>query len=111
MTPVQIVTKQLDAYNKRDLEENMILFSDDCKIIRFSDGQIIFDGKDACREMYQQLFDNSPNLFAEVINRIDFGNKIVLHEYIHGRNGSAEKMEQLFILEIIANKIARLYRL
>jgi len=111
MTPAQIITQQIEAYNNRDLEGNMILFSDDFKIIQLSDGHVLVDGKEACREMYEHLFRNSPHLFAEVISRIDFNNKIILHESIHGRNGSSEKMEQLIIFEIINNKIAKLYRL
>ena len=111
MTPGQIVTQQIEAYNNKDLEGNMILFSDDFKIIQLSDGSVLVDSKEACRELYHQLFNNSPNLFAEVISRIDFGNKIILHEFIHGRNGSAEKTEQLIIFEIINKKIARIYRL
>ena len=111
MTPVQLVTKQIEAYNNRDLEGNMVLFADDFKSVRFSDGHVLIDGKKACREMYENLFKNSPNLFAEIISRIEFGNKIILHEYIHGRNGSAEKMEQLIIFEIANNKIAKLFRL
>jgi hypothetical protein len=111
MTAGQIVTRQIEAYNNKDLEGNMILFSDDFKIIRFTDGNILIDGKEACREMYYQLFSNSPHLFAEVISRIDFDNKIILHEYIHGRNGSGEKIEQLIIFEIVNNKISKIYRL
>lgn len=106
-----IVSKQIEAYNNRDLEANMALFSDDFKLIALSDGSILIDGKAACREMYQQLFANSPDLFAEVINRIDFGNKVVVHEYIYGRNGSAERIEQLIVFEIAEDKIVRLFRL
>jgi hypothetical protein len=61
--------------------------------------------------MYRQLFANSPDLFAEIIHRIDFGNKVVLHEYIYGRNGSRERIEQLIVFEMAGNKIVRLYRL
>jgi hypothetical protein len=111
MNAGQIVTLQIEAYNNRDLEANIHLFSDNFKIIRFSDGSILVDGKEACREMYQQLFNSSPNLFAEVINRIDFGSKIILHEYIHGRNGNNEKMEQLIIIEVNDEKIEKIYRL
>ena len=111
MTPRQIVTSQIEAYNNRDIEANMRLFSDDFKMVRFSDGHILIDGKEACKEMYYQLFKNSPDLFADVITRIDFGNKIILHEYVRGRNGSSEKTVQLIIFEIVNNKIAKMYRL
>jgi hypothetical protein len=111
MTAKQIVTLQIEAYNNRDLEGNMALFSDSFKIINFSDGSILIDGKEACREMYASLFANSPELFAEVISRIDFDNKVVLHEYIFGKNGSDERLEQLLIFEVNNQKIERIFRL
>jgi hypothetical protein len=110
MTTEEIVTQQIDAYNRRDLEANMVLFSENFKIINFSDGSILIDGKDACRKMYSDLFLNSPKLFAEVVSRIDFHNKVVLHEYIYGRNGSTEKMEQLIVFEVHDNKIEKIVR-
>ena len=111
MTAGEIVTQQIEAYNRKDIEANMALFSDDFKIVNFSDGTLLIDGKDACRKMYSDLFLNSPKLFAEVINRIDFHDKVVLHEYIYGRNGNNEKMEQLIVFEIHNNKIKKIVRL
>ena len=111
MDPVEIVTKQIEAYNRKNIDAIMVLCSEDFKIIRFSDGYVLVDGKEACGKMHEQLFNNSPHLFAGVIKRIDFNNKIVLYEFIHGRKGDAEKTEQLNIFEIVHDKIAKLYRL
>ena len=111
MAPGQIVTRQIEAYNNRDNKGNMVLFSDDFKMIRFSDGHLLIDGKEACRKMFYQLFSNSPDLSAEVISRIDFDNKIILHEYVEGRNGRSEKTVQLIIFENVNNKNAKIYRL
>jgi hypothetical protein len=61
--------------------------------------------------MYQELFSHSPNLRAEIINRIDYGNKIILHEIIYGRYGKDEGLEQLIIFEIVKDKIEKIYRL
>ena len=111
MTAAQIVTLQIEAYNNRDIEGNMALFSENFKIINFLENSVLIDGKEAYRKMYAQLFDNSPNLFAEVISRIDFDNKVILHEYITGRNGSNEKTEHLFIFEVNHGKIEKIFRM
>lgn len=111
MSSSEIVTKQIDAYNKRDLKGNLKLFSDNFQIIQFHDKSILVNGKDACEKMYQDLFDNSPNLRAEVINRIDYGNKIILHEIIYGRYGKNEGLEQLIMFEIVGSKIEKIYKL
>ena len=110
MSAAEIVTAQIEAYNKRDLKANLDLFSDNFQIIQFHDHAVLVDGKDACEKMYKDLFDNSPNLKAEVINRINYGNKIILHEVIYGRYGKTEGLEQLLMFEIAENKIEKVYK-
>jgi hypothetical protein len=110
MTSSEIITMQIEAYNKRDLKGNIELFSENFQIIQFSDNSVLVDGKEACEKMYKDLFDNSPNLKAEIINRIDYGNKIILHEVIYGRYGKNEGLEQLIMFEIVENKIERVYK-
>ncbi|POY35448.1 hypothetical protein C3K47_15420 [Solitalea longa] len=111
MTPSEIVTLQIEAYNNCDLEANMVLFSDDFQTINLADGAILIDGIEACREMYHNLFASSPKLFAKVINRIDYHTKVVVHELIYGRYGSEEPLEQVIIMEVDNDKITRLLRL
>jgi hypothetical protein len=45
-----------------------------------------------------------------VITNIVYENKVVLHEYVYGRNGSTERIEQLIIFEIKNEKIEVMYR-
>ena len=110
MLSSEIVTTQIEAYNKRDLNANIELFSENFQIIQFHDKTVLVDGKAACEKMYKDLFDNSPNLRAEVINRINYGNKIILHEVIYGRYGKNEGLEQLIMFEIVKNKIEKIYK-
>ena len=110
MSYYEIVTRQIEAYNKRDLKGNIELFSENFQIIQFHDNSVLVDGKDACEKMYKDLFDNLPNLKAEIINRIDYGNKIILHEVIYGKYGKNEGLDQLIMFEIVENKIDRIYK-
>ena len=110
MTASELVTAQIEAYNNRDLKANLDLFSETFQIIQFPSGAVLLNGKESCKEMYKNLFDSSPDLRAEVINRIDYDNKVILLEIIHGRNGSSTAFQQLIMFEIIGNKIERLYR-
>lgn len=110
MSPSEIVTTQIEAYNKRDLKGNMELFSENFQIIQFHDKSVLVDGKDACEKMYKDLFDNSPSLKAEIINRINYGNIIILQEVIYGRYGQKEGLDQLIMFEIVENKIERIYK-
>ncbi|MFC0776935.1 nuclear transport factor 2 family protein [Flavobacterium sp. HJSW_4] len=108
MTIEQIIEKQMLAYTNRDIESMMALFSQEIKIVDFSDNRIIIQGIDECQKMYHTLFLNSPDLRAEILNSITFDNKVIVQEYIHGRNGSAEKMEQAIIFEINNEKIDKI---
>ncbi len=100
-----IIEKQIKAYNERDIESMMSVFSEDIRFSEFPGNNILLEGAVACRSMYETLFRNSPQLHAEVIHTIWLGNKVILHESIHGRNGSAEPLEQVIIFEIRNDKI------
>ncbi len=108
MTIEQIIEKQMRAYDNRDIDSMMSVFSEDIKIINFPDSKILVDGIDECQKMYTELFKHSPNLRAEILKTIFFDNKVIVQEYIYGRNGSDEKMEQVIIFEINNKKINRI---
>lgn len=110
MTASELVTAQIEAYNRKDIKGNIDLFSDNFQIIQFSDRTVLVDGKNASENMYSVLFDNSPDLRAEIISRIEYENKVIVHEIVHGRNGSNEPVEQLLLFEIMENKIEKIYR-
>jgi hypothetical protein len=108
MTIEKIIDKQMLAYDTRDIDSMMSVFSDDIKIINFSDGKIVVDGFEDCKKMFSDLFKNSPKLRAEILKTISFDNKVIVQEYIYGRNGSDEKMEQVIIFEVTNEKINKI---
>ena len=110
MTASDLVTAQIEAYNNKDLKRNLDLFSETFQMIQLPGGEVLLDGKEDCEEMYRNLFENSPGLRAEITNRIDYDNKVILLETIYGRYGSSEGRKQLIMFEVIENKIERLYR-
>lgn len=108
MTVEQLVSRQIDAYNDRDIEAMMTVFSEDVKIMDFASGKVLTEGWAACRQMYEELFRRSPLLHAEILSTIRIGRTVILHEYVSGRNGNAEKMEQVVIFETGADRITRI---
>jgi hypothetical protein len=109
MTIEQIIERQMRAFDDRDIVSMMSVFSDDIKIIDFSSNKILVDGIEECRKMYTDLFEKSPNLRAEILNTIILDNKVIVQEYIYGRNGSIEKTEQVIIFEINKKQINRIH--
>ncbi|WP_158995394.1 nuclear transport factor 2 family protein [Mucilaginibacter sp. L196] len=108
MTIEQVVEKQMQAFDNRDIESMMAVFNDDIKIISFSDNKTLIDGFEECEKMYSDLFEHSPKLYAEIINTIIFENKAIVHEFIFGRNGSDKKTEQVIIFEVENEKISKI---
>ncbi len=96
------------AFDDRDIDSMMSVFSDDIRIIDFSNNKILIDGIEECRKMYINLFEKSPNLRAEILKTITFDNKVIVQEYIYGRNGSIEKTEQVIIFEINKKQIRKI---
>lgn len=88
-TPEQIVQRQVNAYNARDIEAFMDTYSDNIKIYNFPE-ELSVDGKKAMRAQFAQMFENVPNLYCEIKNRIVLGNKVVDREYVRfGENYSS----------------------
>ena len=105
MTPEQVVQKSMESYNSRNIEEFMTVMDTNVTFYNFSDGNITMQGAAACMEFYSALFDASPKLNSTVLTRTVFGNKIIDHEYIVGRNGSKEAIELVLIYEVENEKI------
>ena len=108
MTIEQIIDLQMLAFNKRDIKSMMSLYTDDTKIYNFSDHSLAINNKRECEEMFIKLFEQSPDLNAEIIKTIFLNNKAIVHEYVSGRNGNNEKKEQVVIFEIEGQKISRM---
>ena len=106
MEAEKIVQQQLDAYNNRDIEAFMTLFSDDATLLNFPGNQVLAQGKPKVREVYQKLFEDSPQLHSELINRTVLGNKVIDHEKITGRMGN-DVVELAVVYEVTQGKISR----
>lgn len=108
MSSEQIIQANLEAYNGRDIDLFMSFFSEEIELKNFDTGEVTASGVTEIRKLYKGLFDASPNLHSEILKRTVFSNKIIDHEYITGRNGSAEPLELVLIYETRDNKIIRM---
>ncbi|MCH2081243.1 MAG: nuclear transport factor 2 family protein [Saprospiraceae bacterium] len=87
MSPEKVVQKQLDAYNARDLDTYMSCFADNITAIDFRTGETTLSGSTAFRERYKEIFDNSPQIYCKLINRITLSNLVFDREEVTGRLG------------------------
>lgn len=85
MLPVDIVQRQLDAYNAHDLDAFCACFADDVRTWRMPDASSpALEGKAALRSFYAEQRFAIPSLRAELMARIALGDKVIDHERIHG---------------------------
>ena len=107
MTPEQVVQKQLLAYNSRDIDGFMSTIGDNITFHNFSDGGMTMEGYAACKEFYSTLFQASPTLHSTILSRTVFGNTVIDHERITGRNGNDQVLELVLIYEVSNQKITK----
>ena len=79
-----VVQRQLDAYNARDLERFLVNFSDGITVFRLPSTEPSLVGKAAFAQFYATQRFNLPGLRAELVNRIVLGAKVIDHERIFG---------------------------
>jgi hypothetical protein len=107
MSPEQVVQKQLEAYNLKDIEGFMAVIDKDVSFHDFSTNQTTLSGSEECRAYYTNLFNASPNLHSLILKRTVFDNTIIDHERITGRNGNIDITELVLIYEVANEKIIR----
>ena len=88
MMPEEIVAGQLEAYNDRDLERFLSYYLEDVTVRAFPSGEVLVDRSGPMfRSRYRQLFEESPELHAEVRTRIVHGRIVIDDELVTGFMG------------------------
>lgn len=105
-TPYQVVEQQLEAYNNGDIDQFMAVFSTEIELWTLGEPSPRAIGHEEVRKIYAQLFEQSPELFSEVITRSVIGNKVIDYERISGRQGG-ELLFLVMIYEVKEGKIIR----
>lgn len=75
------VIRQLEAYNNRDIDTFASAFSDTVKVFR-QPGILTYQGRDELHKRYGQMFENTPDLHCQLVNRIVSGNIVIDHERV-----------------------------
>lgn len=107
MNAAGVVQRQVEAYNRRDLEAFAALFAEDVQIWRLPATAPALAGRAALRAFYAAERFNRPALHAEILHRHVFGNKVIDHERITGLADAP--VEMLAIYEVAAGRIARVW--
>lgn len=105
-SPVDLVERQLKAYNARNVDAFLEPYADDVELYEFPD-KLISKGKDAMRKDYEGMFKNIPSLHCDIVGRIIQRNIVIDKESISGMGKN--KFEATAIYHIEKNKIKKVY--
>jgi uncharacterized protein (TIGR02246 family) len=105
---IDLIDKQVAAYNARDLEGFFDCYANDARIIDGA-GSAMAEGHAGMRQMYAPLFENSPNLHAEIANRIQIGTWVIDDELTSGfvLPGYPTDLRAVVVYHVVDGKIAQ----
>lgn len=105
ITPEILAQQQLNAYNQRNIEAFLEPYAEDVKVYTFPN-QLMYEGKEMMRQGYSSMFENTPNLHCELVNRIVRGNVVIDEERVQFGD---QIIEAVAIYHIEDNKIKEVY--
>ncbi len=80
-TPEQVVQRQLDAYNARNIEKFLATYSKDIEVYNYPN-KLSMKGREQMRKVYGSMFERSKDLHCKIVNRIVLGNKVIDSESV-----------------------------
>ena len=107
MSSVDVVQRQVEAYNDRDLNRFVSAYSETITIFRMPAAEPTISGKVQLAEFYASQRFNLPGLRAEIVNRIVLGDKVIDHERIWGVRDAP--IEIAAIYQVVGGLIERVW--
>lgn len=106
-TPEELAQRQLNAYNARDIEAFLACYHDSVEVYNFPN-QLRYIGLEKMRQGYSSMFEQTPDLHCELVNRIVMGNTVIDQESVTGL-GRDQPLKAVAIYKIEGQKIRQVY--
>ncbi len=106
--PQDPVERQLDAYNRRDLEGFLSAYTPDVEMYGMPSGTLLMKGHEGARPYYGPMFANYTQLHCEILHRIRDGNMVIDHERLH-HHPRGNGFEAVAIYQITDGLISRVW--
>jgi uncharacterized protein (TIGR02246 family) len=104
-TSSELVQRQLDAYNRQDIEAFLECYTEDA-VLGGLNGDITQAGVEEIRARHLELFAQFPENKATIVNEMDLGSTVILHEDVTRAPGG-DQFQVAAIYTIRDDKIAR----
>jgi len=105
--PEPFAQRQLEAYNARDLDRFVREYAEDVVVYRLPDPAPAIVGRIALAAHYRDNRFNLPDLHAQLVKRMVFGNKVIDQELVHGVPGAPLRVAAIY--EVTERGIARVW--
>jgi hypothetical protein len=104
--PAAVVQRQLDAYNRKDVDALVELYAGDAEILE-QNGTVLASGSAALRARFAARFQE-PNLHAALLHRAVCGSMVVDHERVtRTLPDGPGSIDLVMIYEVRCGRIAR----
>ncbi len=105
MSAVDVVQRQLEAYNAQDMDAFLATYAPDCQICDLN-GAVTQNGREEIRARYAAMFAQFPENKARLVHRMSLGDVVIDHEdVVRGPNGP--RLEAIAIYTVKNGLIAR----
>jgi imidazolonepropionase-like amidohydrolase len=105
----EIVQRQVDAYNARDIDSFANFYSPDAELFRFPEASVFARGRDEIRRSYGEFFVENPELHCTILSRTASGDFIIDRELITGLTGEHALIRGCAIYEVRDGVIRRVW--
>ncbi len=102
---VDVVKRQLDAYNLQDLDAFVACYAKDV-VVSGLNGVVTETSRDGLRTRYAKTFAEFPENKARLVNRVHVGNTVIDHEDV-SRGPGKDHFEIIAIYTVRDGLIAR----
>ncbi|SFD04605.1 amidohydrolase family protein [Spirosoma endophyticum] len=106
-SPENLAQQQLNGYNARNIDTFLEPYAEDVEVYNFPDN-LQYKGKEAMRKRYSGMFDKTPLLHCELVNRIVVGSTVIDHESVTFASDK-EPAKAVAIYKVEAGKIKKVY--
>lgn len=107
MDQIEIVQKQLEAYNAHDLERFTSWYSSTIRIYKLPSNVLVVSGKEQLAKLYGEKVFIVASHKAELLSRSVAGNIVVDHERVYGLRDAP--FEAFAVYEITDGKISTVW--
>lgn len=108
-TSEQVVQRQLDAYNARDIDAFMATYSNDIELYNYPN-KLVGKGKESMRKTYGRMFKQVTELHCTIVKRMVLGNMVIDQESVKGfpgwkKNGPLEAIAVYTVTNGLISKV------